>query len=103
MGSFGLKMKSLFQNDVMQLFTEKNIVVCLTVTQEVAISVPFNFFSVFVIIVRCVAVDKDMKRQQEDHQHELKTFKNKMEANEEFLKQEHNLATVKVSFRVTSF
>ena len=55
----------------------------------------------FVIIVRCAAVDKDLKRQQEDHQHELKTFKNKMEVNEEFLKQEHNLATVKVSFRVT--
>ena len=76
--------------------------VCLTVTQEVAISVPLTF-SVFVIIVRCAAVDKDLKRQQEDHQHELKSFKNKMEANEEFLKQEHNLATVKVSFGVTSF
>ncbi len=37
-----------------------------------------------------------MKRIQDDHHQEIKTHKNKMEANEEFLKQEQNLAAVKV-------
>ena len=41
-------------------------------------------------------MEKELKRQQDDHQYEAKTLKNKMEANEEFLKQEHNLSAVKV-------
>ncbi len=42
-------------------------------------------------------LEKDNKHMKEEHEQELRSIRNKQEANEEFLKQEQNLAAVKVS------
>jgi hypothetical protein len=48
---------------------------------------------------RCIQLEKELKRQKEDHETELRTSKNKYEASIDFLKQEHSLASAKVIVR----
>lgn len=52
-------------------------------------------------LCRYEELEKEHKRQAADNEQELRSLRNKQEATIEFLKQERNIATVKVSTRTS--
>ena len=49
-------------------------------------------------LFRCLSLDTDIKRSKADYEHEIRSLKNKLDANEDFYKQEKETATLKVYF-----